>query len=207
MKTLVKLVMLLAVLAICMPAQGEILIYSKLYRCWEAWEDDGWNVDEETQKGFLVLDVEYYQGEIIGIDEAYQVEYWKDGRDKWYWYYPEEYIVERVDVGDEVIWVFEQLDGDEGEAEIIMVRGKSRDMNIGLGRDAQREVARVLNGYVLYLYLGMGVEKEMCTLSMRLHGRFTRLANDPGECDQSFECALFGMVAGWLEDRGYDEVY
>jgi hypothetical protein len=210
MKTLVKLVMLLAVLAICMPAQGEILIYSKLYRCWEAWEvfDDGvdWEIDEWVQKGFLVLWVEYDENdEIDEILGSYQIEYEREGRDKWYWHYGEDYIVERVDVGDEVIWVLEEIYGDELEVEILMVRGKPRDINVGLGRDEKREVARALKGNIMYLYLGEGVEKAMCTLSLRLHNKFTKLANDPEEGDQDFEYAVFNVVIAWLEDRGYQE--
>ena len=209
MKTMVKLVMLLAVLAICMPAQGEILVYSKLYNCWAAQEvlDDGvdWNVDEWTQRGFLTLNVIYDGDEILGIDGAYQVEYWRDGRNKWYWDYPEEFYIERVDVGDEVIWVLEYIYAYfESAAQITMLRGKPRDINIGLGRDDKREVARRLDGYILELYMGMGVEKQMCTMSLRLHDRFTRLANDPDECNQNFECAVLGLIIPWLEDRGYE---
>ena len=209
MKTMVKLVMLLAVLAICMPAHGEILVYSKLYNCWWAESLDlaTWDVEEWTQRGFLTLNVDYDpNGEINDILGAYQVEYERDGRDKWYWDYPEEFGIERIEVGDEVVWVLEYIDvTDTTSAEIIMVRGKTKDMNVGLGRDAKREVARVLTGYVLYLDIGMGVEKEMCTFALRLHGRFTKLANDPDECNQSFECAVLGLVIPWLEQRGYEE--
>jgi hypothetical protein len=208
MKTMVKLAMLLAVLAICMPAQGEILIYSKLYNCWDAASLDGlvWDVDEWTQRGFLTLNVDYDpNGEPNEILGAYQVEYERDGRDKWYWDYPEEFDIERVEAGGEVIWVLEYIHADsETSAEIIMLRGKPKDMNIGLGRDAKREVARVLTGNILYLNVGMGVQKEMCSFSLRLHSRFTRLANDPDECNQSFECAVLGLVIPWLEQRGYD---
>jgi hypothetical protein len=209
MKTMVKLVMLLAVLAMCMPAQGEILIFSKLYNCW--WADSldlvNWDVEEWTQRGFLVVDVDYYLGEIVGINQAIQVEYWKDGRDKWYWYYEEDYEVERIEVGDEVIWVIEYIHADsETSAEIIMLRGKAKAMHVGLGRDAQREVTRSVTGNVLSLDIGMGVEKEMCSFAMRLHSPWTRCANDPDECNQSLECAVLGIVVPWLERRGYEEV-
>jgi hypothetical protein len=166
-----------------------------------------WDVEEWTQRGFLVLDVEYYLGEIVGINNAWQVEYEKDGRDKVYWDFQELYEIERVEADGEVIWVLEYINATgETSAEIIMVRGKPKDMNIGLGRDAKREVARVLTGYVLYLDIGMGVEKEMCTFALRLHSPWTRCANDPGECDQDFECAIVDIVFAWLERRGYEHV-
>ena len=210
MKTLAKLVLVLVLFALCVPANGEILIYSKSYHCWEAWEvlDNGvdWEVDEWTQKGFLVLDVEYYQGEIIAINSAEQIEY--DRRDKEYWQIKEDFEIERIDIGDEVIWVLEEYEIDTGPdlVAIVMIRGKAKDMNIGLGRDNQREVARVLNGYIMYLYLGEGIEKGMCTMSLRLHSKWTKCANNPEECDQDFECAVFDIVKAWLQRRGYEEV-
>jgi hypothetical protein len=206
MKSLMKLVVLLAVLAFCVPAQGEILVYSKLYNCWEAWEGLGWNVEEWTQKGFLVLDVDFQNGEPNEILQADQIEFEKDGRDKVYWQIEEEFVIERIEVDDEVIWVLEQMDGDEFFAVILMVKGKAKDMNIGLGRGAQREVARTLTGYMLYLNLGMGVDKEMCTYSLRLHSRFTKLANDPEEGNQDFDFARVNIVKAWLTNRGYEEV-
>lgn len=214
MKTLVKLVLALVLFAVCVPAQGEILIYSKTYRCWEASEvfDDGvdWIVDEWTQRAFLVLDVDYDEGgEIDDIDGAEQIEYEKDVREKWYWQIKEDFMIERIEVDGEVIWVIEELQGDfePDWVDIMMVRGRAREMNIGLGRDDKKEVARVLNGYIMYLSLGMGIEKAMCTMSLRLQSRWTRLANDPEECEESFDCAVYGIVKDWLERRGYREEF
>jgi hypothetical protein len=210
MKTMGKLVMLLAVLAICMPAQGEILIYSKQYNCWWAASADlaVWNMQSWTQKGFLVLDVEYDSGEIVAINQAEQIEYEKeDDGDKVYWQIEEDYEIERIEVDGEVIWVIEYVYADNPtSAEIIMVRGKPKNKNIGLGRNAKREVARQLTGYILYLDIGMGVQKEMCTMSLRLHSGWTKCANDPEECDQDFDCARLDIVKAWLERRGYEEV-
>ena len=214
MKALVKLVMLLAVLAICMPAYGQevdILIYAKTMDCWAAWYDGDWGGDEEHITGYLVLAVGYNSetGEVLGILDAEQIEYWKDARGKWYWQTEEEYIIERVELDGEVIWVIEFVDAEaESAAEILMVRGEPKDMNIGLGRDAgdKREVARTLKGYYLSLYLGMGVEKEMCTITWRLQQRWTKLANHEDECDGDWECAIYGIVKDWLERRGYDEL-
>ena len=214
MRTLVKLIVLLALLAICMPAQGEILVYSKVYHCWGAEEiiDDGvdWDIWDYTQRGFLVLDVVFDEfGEVVGIEEAVQIEFWReDLRDKYYYVDGEDFFIERVDDGDEVFWVLEQLYGAEDEAEILMVKGnRPRMINIGLSRDRddRREVARALSGYWLYLYLGEGIEKEMCTFSLRLHGRFTRLANSPDFGDQDFGTTIDAII-DWLEDRGYNGI-
>jgi len=205
MKTLARLVVLLAILTICIPAQGEILIYSTLNNCWEAlWDGVIWNINERGRRGFLILDVEYDGDEIVGINSAYQADYGRDLRWWVYWHYEEDYSLERIEVDGEVIWVIEHVFAtDTNTAEIIMLRGKPKNMNIGLGRDAKREVVRSLEGYILYLDLsGMGdIEKEMCTMSLRLHGRWTKCANNPDECNQDFECAIFDVVIAWLEDK------
>ena len=213
MKTMVKLIMLLAVLSICMPAQGEILIYSKLYQCWWAASGDfeNWNMDSWTQKGFLVLDVDYDpNGEPNEINYAEQVEYEKeDDGDKVFWQIKEAYEIERIEVDGEVIWVLEYVYGDAFGAEIIMLRGKAKDIRVGLGRDEKREVARVLTGYIMYFYGGMGVQKQMCPIVMRLHGSFTKCANKPEAddgCEQDFECAVLDIVKAWLIRKGYVEL-
>ena len=217
METVKRLAILLVVLAICVPVYGQgevaILIYAKTIDCWEAWEvfDNGvdWEIEEEHITAFLVLEVLYddITSEIVEILDAEQIEFWKAGWDKWYWQIEEEFIIERVDVGDEVIWVLEQLDGDTEPdwGEILMIRGKAREMNIGLGRDKKREVARTLDGYILYLYLDRGIEKSMCKMSIRLLQRWTRLANDPDVGDSDFEYAIFDIVKDWLQRRGYKE--
>jgi hypothetical protein len=218
MKTVTKLAMLLAVLAICMPAYGQgevrILVYSKTIDCWDAWEviDDGvdWQMDEDRTRGYLVLEVLYdaVTGEIVDVLDAEQIEYWREGRDRFYEPFEEEYTIERVDVGDEVIWVLEYLEADTEPdlyAQMLMVRGKTREMNIGFSRDRddRREVARRLDGNILYLYMGEPIEKSMCSMSLRLHHRFTRLANDPDFGDSDFETTVIAII-DWLEDRGYE---
>jgi hypothetical protein len=210
MKTMGKLGMLLAVLAICMPAQGEILIYSKQYECWGASSADMlvWNADEWAQRGYLVLDVDYDpNGEPNEILQAEQIEF--NRRDKEFWQITEDYDIERIEVGRDVIWVIEYVYGDGFGAEIIMLKGTPKNMNIGLGIDAKREVARKLTGYMMYFYGGMGIQKQMCTMSLRLHGGWTKCANKPvGDdgCDQDFDCAKDNIVKARLIRKGYVEV-
>lgn len=216
-RTLTKLAMFSAVLTICIPAYGQgevaVLIYAETIDCWEAREveDNGvdWEIEENRIKAFLLFEVLYddLTGEIVDILDAAQVEYWKEGRDKKYWIFEEGYIIERVDIGKKVIWVFEQLDGDTKPdwREMLMVRGEVRDMNIGLGRGEKKEVARTLEGYILNLYLGSGIEKSMCTMSIRLLKRWTKCANDPDVGNRNFEYAKKDIVEAWLHRRGYNE--
>jgi hypothetical protein len=49
MKTLIRLITLLVVLAICLPTQADILIYSKTVKCWVAEDtgDEDWDINTE----------------------------------------------------------------------------------------------------------------------------------------------------------------
>lgn len=76
-------------------------------------------------------------------------------------------MIERIEINGEVIWVIEEAIAEEVIG-FMVLRGKARDINIGLGRDSQREVARVLNDYIM---LGISIEKAVCTISLKLHGR------------------------------------
>ena len=200
MKTLVKLVMLLAILAICMPAQGEILIYAKTVKCWDAEEDEPWDVDEFTIRGYLVLEITRDGDEVI-VEEAGQIEYGRDGRDKWWDAYPEEFFCIRVE-NDEVEWVLAQAETDPGdEGEITMLRGKASDMDVGFGRNDRREVAKKLSGKCLTLWTGNGDWLAMCDWELRLKTSWTKKSN---EDEDDFGDAM-DRVIGWLENRGYED--
>ena len=235
MKKLAKLVMLLAVLAFCLPADGEILIFNKTVKCW--WADaqrivDGvdwtWQVGDERITGYLILDVEYDEnGEIDYINSAEQVDYWREGRERWYEQEGEGYDVERIEIPGRtelapptVYWVLEDWDtwsnGSDG-IWFVMLRGKARMVNIGLGWAAEekREVASVLEGCCQYWENWLDeepipdieyIEKEMCSETLRLHPWWTRLANDPEIGNGDFEFAVFDIVKAWLEWLGYEEI-
>jgi len=213
MQIIVKLVILLTVLSINIPTQGEILIYSKLCHCWSAASADmeTWNVDTGIQRGYIILDVDYDpNGELNEIIDIEQTEFKKEENgDKVYWEVEADYEIESIETDDEVIWVIEYIDADDSDtAEIIMLRGKSKDMGIGLAGNPKREVARELTGYILYLDIGMGVEKQMCAMSLRLQSSWTKQANNPreGGCNQHFGCSSWGIVHFHLERRRYQEI-
>jgi hypothetical protein len=174
MKTLAKFVMLLVVLAFCLPADGEILIYTKTMKCFgaEGYTVDGdpwvWDwVGDERVTGFLILDVVYDGNDLVYIEDAEQVEYWREGRDKYYEQWGEWFELERIELPGRtewapriVWWVLENwwLDEDETyeHAGFVMHRGKAKMGNIGLGwrRADQKEVAPALQGCLQYFDWG-----------------------------------------------------
>ena len=55
------------------------------------------------------------------------------------------------------------------------------------------------------LYLDDGIEKSMCTMSIRLLQRWTKCANHPDEGNRDFDYAVEQIVEEWLQRRGYEE--
>lgn len=201
MKTLVKLVILLAVLAICMPVEGEILIYKKTVKCWDAIEDEPWDVEEFTIRGYLVLDVNHVNGDVI-VEASAQVEYWKDDDgNKWWDVNEENFYVIRVE-NDEVEWVLAEADTDPNQqGEITMLKGKARDMNVGFRNNNKREVPRRLSGELQRLWTDEGDWLSICEWELRLKTQWTKWTNENRD---DINDAINNIIV-WLEDRGYEE--
>ena len=183
MKKLTKLVVLLVVVAFCLPAGAQeantgILIYKMSLKCFEAEGDrpvDGewvWQAEEEKRTGYLIVEVAYDpNGQIAEIWGATQIAYWRDGRDRWYEHLKEGFNIERIEIEDRpgrpvVYWVLENwnawdYDGVEG-IRFNMLRGNARMTNIGLGWAAaeKREVASMLEGCFQYWERWLDEEPE-----------------------------------------------
>ena len=201
MKTFVKLVMLMAVLAICIPSQAAVLVYNKTIKCWEAEDGvDGWEVSQDTVRGYLILEVVYdVDGEIDEILYAYQVEYYRNDRnDKEYSEEEHNFDVERVEDGNRVTWVLVESNADEGSDEILMLRGRARNVQIGNGDP--NEVARDLDGNHLAYQTGEGDQLQICSLELKLDRSLTRSYNRDGF--DAFDA--LDDIENWLEDRGYN---
>lgn len=205
MKMLSKSAIVLAILAVCLPAHGEIIIYRKTMKCLMASEEDGlWDVDEGIYRGYLVLDVTYdSNGAISEIQAAEQIYYESIGRNKWFWQEEHWFQFAGIDLERGFLWVLMEKDSDEGGGEILVITGKAKDTRIGLGKDEPREVAKAIKGDILADWIiGEGIV-QMCTISLRLQSRWTKRANDENEGDQDFEYAVFDIVKAYLENRGY----
>jgi hypothetical protein len=207
MKTLAKLVMLLAVLTICTPAKGEILIYSKTMNCFEATEmsTNVWDVYDGVRKGFLIIDVEYDQNEVAGINQAVQIEFWKDKEGKWFLLDNHKFGYERIIFDGDVYLVLEESHT-INEIYFLMLRGKTKNENIGLGRDAKREIPRLLEGPIIEYYnLSLGYKKTCCA-SLRLLSHWTRQANDLNIGNQDLDYARNNIVKEWLTRHKYIDI-
>ena len=86
METMKKLFALLFLLAVYMPARGEILIYQKTIRGFDCNSlNDDWDVVERHNRGYLVLEIEYEYVEevkIINVLNAKQIDYFNEDDNK-----------------------------------------------------------------------------------------------------------------------------
>jgi len=240
MKMLAKLAVLLTVFTLCIPTQAEILIYNKTIRGLvsngEGVTDPNdpnivswsWDAGEQVDRGFLILDVEIDPNDatVTGINKAMQVEYWKDGDEKYFEQISYSFELERIEAGETAYWVLTDIfTPQEDQVLILMAKGKAKLCNIGLGnKENRREVPLTFTGSALAFVQDEdeGTEstyKEILTVSLRLHYRWTRLANlywesyDPftdyynpfewAEGGTDKEGQPYGIVKEWLIRHGY----
>jgi hypothetical protein len=205
MKTLGKFLMLLIVLAICSPTYGlgesAVLIYKKTLDCWDSWEFDPneWYTQDDKVQGFLVIEVSYdLDGTILEVVDSAQIEYWKNGRNKWYILNEHEFNVFSIVEDGSVEWVLVESATDEDQGELTMLRGRVRNGRIG--NENPREVARRLTGHRVGFWFDATDEVLLCKWSLRLQQRWTKLSN---ENNYNIEDAV-NNIADWLEDKGYE---
>jgi len=209
MKMLSKSAIIFVLLAICLPVRGEILIYKMTLKCLMVSEDDElWDVEEDVDRAYLVIDVAYDpNGAVSEIRDANQVEYKRSGRNKWFWRQDRLLSLEAIELEKIVLWIFMERDFSGEGAELLVLTGKAKNMDIGLGRDEKREVARAAKGEIHADWVTDDGILQICTISLRLHSKWTKQANDVNEGDQDFSYAVFDIVTAYFEDRNYHYVF
>lgn len=202
MKTLTKLAMLLAVLAICIPASADILTYKKTLKCWDAFYigSDLWDIGGSRVRGYFVLEVNYNpDGTLAEVVGSAQIDYWRDREDgKLYEVFEHSFDIIRVADNRSVVWVLVEESADEGDITLIILRGRARGADIG--NDADNEVARQFKGNHLF-YLGDGDYMGTCGWSLRLYKKWTQWSNEDGD---DLDAAVNNIEA-WLAWKGYAE--
>ncbi len=201
MKTIVKLVMLLAVLVICMPAQGDILIFNKSVKSQGAELTDDVNdvsdVYTETNRGFLVLEVTYdANDQIESVDNAAQVEYGITSRTKWATRVLHDFEISRYTDGSKIIYSLSEVDSTDDDFDVMLLQGKAKNVDIG-NADANEAPVQLCGRH---LYRDGDDAAEMCNETMRLNRSLTKSAN--GLETVSFANA-YALVQAWLSSRNY----
>lgn len=202
MKTLVKLMILLIVIAVCVPANADILVYKKKLKCWSAYYtgDDTWGVGNVRIRGYFVLEVNYNpDGTLAEIVGAAQVDYWRDREvGRVYEVVDHNFDIVRIVDDRSVIWALVQRETDEGDVDIVMLRGTANEIYIG--NATNKEVPRKINGDQLFYWDG-GEWLVTCQWSLRFYKKFTEWSNlDEDDLDDTVN-----NIEDWLESKGYEE--
>ena len=87
-----------------------------------------------------------------------------------------------------------------------MLKGKSREINVGLGREEKRKVPRLHEDPIIDYYSIEPIDKRICCTSLRLLSMWTRRANDFELGDQNFEYAEYEIIKDCLIRKGYGEM-
>lgn len=200
MKIMAKLIMLLVVLAFCMPAQADILIYNKSVKY------EGVELGETTDdlyrcsyRGYLILEVTFDpNGEIDTIDEAVQIIYWRDGQTKYTDDWEHDFDIARFEEGNISGYGLTESDTGEGYFYASMLSGRARDMDIGF--EDVNEVPQQLKGTTLEH--DTGNYSEVGSYNLRLNNSWTRFANEEGyDAEDAYD-----DIVDMLADRGYPTV-
>jgi hypothetical protein len=220
-----KLVMLLVVLALCVPSYGYILVYkmtvSGTTAEWEATDDtEGWLLHKASARGYLVLDVDDDDPNVL-YDVQF-IDYWSEGNDKGYgmWDTGEEFthsILSGLPPKGKNIVRMElsfTVDGFEVGGRVL---GTVKSTDIGtLDDDEKKEkkdVATSLKGVCAWEDESEYPESGYGTVSLTLDSKWTKTANNPDE-EKGFGGDFWSFLdpgsdapqglINWLESKGYE---
>jgi len=205
-----KLFSLLLLLAVYMPAHGEILIYQKTVRGYDCNSlDDVWNVVERRNRGYLVLEIEYdyiEEVKVINVLNAVQIDYFSEDDDKWYEVEEHDFVVKRADYDGKLMWFIMESNIDTWiGVQIQMLQGLAVDSRIGLGKDVLREIPKKLKGNNLNdQQLSISHLIDTWKISLRIHSQWTSIANNPNRINGNFDDAVTDIEVG-LVNKGYEE--
>jgi hypothetical protein len=223
-KKMKKLVMVLVVLALCVPTYGYILVYkvtmSGTVAGWKT-TPDGWLLSKASGRGYLVLDVDDDDPNVL--NDVQFIDYYTEDHDKLYdmWDAGEEFthsiLPGRPPKGKNIVCVDLNL-VDSGFELGGRVLGTVKSTDIGtLDEDEKKEkvdVATSLKGVGAWESYEDDTlnESGYGTLSLTLDSKWTKTANNPDEekgFGGNFENFLApesdapqGLI-NWLESKGY----
>lgn len=208
MKTLAKLAILVVVLAFCLPAHAEILIYEFKGDEYNYTRRNGvWEVEIRKETGYVVIEAIYKQdGTIDFFNQAEWMGYWRDNEGKWFVGGQADFEIERVEYGGDVEWLVFERDVEGAYTHLMTAAGKARNRDIG--KEGEREVATKWEGYDLELYQGqMHFNCEMDEVrAVELNSAWTKYANDDEDGLAQNYAAAVQFVKDYLEEKGYQPV-
>lgn len=228
-----RLLMVLFVLALCIPSYGEVLVYKysdsinflNLVDIVEPADENDPNIYKwdvlikDRIKGYLVVDVNYND---FLIEDAALITYWSNkgsattGN-------PKGKYQDTIDLDTlELVritknpnkaygWVFSDTQNLDDEPGILMLFGKARIYDIGLGE--KKEIAKSMKGYILGDTTDAGDEigeLQLGTVAARFDKKWTKKANTDtaeggfgGDFEDFINSLETNGIRGQLKKKGY----
>jgi hypothetical protein len=213
-----KLVMVLAVLALCVPTYGYILVYkvtmSGTVAEWETDDTGGWLLHKASGVGYLVLDVD--DDDPNALNDVQFIDYFTEDHDKLYnmWVTGEEFTQSILPglppKGKNIASINIDLSTESGTTLGGKLFGTVKSTDIGTG--GKVDVATSLKGVFAWESYEDDTlnESGYGTLSLTLDSKWTKTANNPDGFDGDFGSFLEidpetpqGLIE-WLESKGYE---
>lgn len=189
-----KLLVLVFVAAMCLPAYGEILVYKFTCSCnpWIGFTDSNWTagtVGTKQINGYCVLDVNMATGDLN--PDPTLIFYGKDGKDKWgtsfdlsvagdQIYFT---IFDIVGTTNGGIYVYTEENDDQDRVGNIVsnLYGKIAYVDIGKGPKDKKYLPTSLKGTVEFWGEAAGNFEAFGAVTVTLDSKYTKPANKPGE--------------------------
>ena len=204
MKTLAKLVMVLAVLALCLPAYGDVLVYKTSITA------SGFAINEGEKgkvqaRGYFVVDIDLAGAENMNNADTLSLDaelvlYWKAGGNKW----RKTVVVDTFDItlvevdNGRKVYIVAELEVDVTEGTVVAIlAGPEKNTDVGL--PSKYYVPTGLKGSALVSgnsYMGSG------KVSLRLDSK-TKYAND--NLNGNFDYAV-DWLEDYLDDKDYEPI-
>lgn len=204
MRILIEASISLAILFICLPAKGEVLIYKKKTENFSATgEEQPWTqIDDVINRGFFVFEVTYSpEGSINLIKKAMEISYRTTNGRQWYWHKVHQFDIAPVTLNNRLLWILIEKDYEFG-AEILILKGWATNTRIDSNTREKKRIPRQLEGSFLSDLRIDERDIQISEISMRILTDMTRFANDEDAGNQDFDFAV-EVIDASLKEKGY----
>lgn len=203
----IKTSIILIFLSMVQFCYGEILVYKINSRGLEFSGVEGnWERISNRNRGFLVLDLNYLEDGNIYVNDAVQIVYWRDGKNKLYRQDYRYIDVIRIFQERDLYWLVAEKNAESVEVSAEILKGPTEDIS-NKSEYLPVEIAKKLNGnYLSDIQLGTGHYVDIKNVTLRLHLQWTAWANEPGRGNGDFEYAISNIVVSYLSNKKYNSV-
>lgn len=199
-------IIILVILLICVPVNGEVFVYNTITKEFTAKEEEvqPWGeISEVENRGFFIIEPIYNEdGSIEYIRKATEIRYRTIGEYQWYWFEEHEFDIAQVNLGNRLLWILIDKDYESG-SEILILEGQTSNNRINNTTREIRRIPRKMEGNYLSDLDNEGRTIRTIEMTMRLNTEMTYIANDENLGNQEFDYVL-DVICENLKNEGYN---